>query len=172
MKTNYLIAMTLICAAAVWLGMTPESIAGDGHGHEGGHDAHHEAQPGAVGDDDQRTATELWAAIDADVERLRQTIDGGRLADVHQTAFAIRDLVNELSAKSTDLPEAKQKLLTNYVARVDEHAKNLDTYGDVGDAERTAAELGELEKRLWHMEKLYQKPASSDAHKGHSHESE
>ncbi len=161
MKPNYFVATTLICATALWLGMATDSPAGGTHGHEGEHDAAHGGHDAAANREDLQTAAEVWSAIETDVERLSQTIDAGKLADVHKIAFGIRDLTNELPAKSTDLSEAKQKMLAGYVERVVEHAKNLDNYGDGGDAERTAAEFAELEKRLGYMRKLYQEPASA-----------
>ncbi len=169
MKTNWMMTTMLICASAIWLATATESAASGGHEHGGELNAIHEANEDRASDEEQQTAAELWRAIDADIERLSHIIDSGKLADVHKIAFGIRDLAKELSEKSTDLSEAKQKMLAGYVDRVAEHAKNLDMYGDTGDAERTAMEFAELEKRLSYMRKLYPESPSGDAHEEHNH---
>jgi len=119
-----------------------------------GHGTHEEAGE-AEGGQPLSTVGAVWHAIEVDVERLEVTIESKEWTSVHELAFAIRDLAVQLPAKSTDLPEAKRKLLAGYVERVKEHANNLDTFGDAGNAERTTQEFARLRERLGYMKKLY-----------------
>ena len=156
--------VTLCGAVTLWAAGPVPGIAGEGkHGGEGHH--------GAGGGEAPRpeTVAGIWHAIDEQVAHLDETIAAGKLADVHKVAFAIRDLAKELPEKSTDLPEAKQKLLTGLVERVAEHATNLDTYGDGGKAKETAAEFTQLKKRLDYMRGLYPAADIGDAHEEDAH---
>lgn len=127
--------------------------AGRGYGDdaaESAHAAHHEAAqhvPDSI--------SEIWSAIDSEMARLELTVARGELSTVHGIAFEIRDLVRALPGQSGTLPDAKQKLLAGLITRVDEHAANLDRYGDADDVQNTTRELGELNNRLDHIRKLY-----------------
>ncbi len=101
------------------------------------------------------SAAETWHEIDRQLELLEATITNGQLADVHRLAFAIRDLAKELPDNSKDLPDAKLQLLRGYVQRIEEHAQNLDTYGDGGNQDKTSVEFEQFKKRLDNMRKLY-----------------
>lgn len=79
----------------------------------------------------------VWQAIDAKSADLKKTIDKGDLEEVHHHAFAIRDLVAALPAKSSALSAenlAKVKTGVKFVATL---AERLDASGDAKDAAGT-----------------------------------
>ncbi len=86
----------------------------------------------------------LWQAIDAKSLELKKTIDSGSLDQVHHEAFAIRDLVAGLPAKSGALPAenlAKVKSSIKFVATL---AERLDATGDAKDAPGTKQNFEKL----------------------------
>lgn len=90
------------------------------------------------------TSDAILQAIDAKSAELKKTIDGGKLDDVHHQAFAIRDLVNALPAKSTSLAAdklAKVKGETKFVATL---AERLDATGDAKDLAGTKQNYAKL----------------------------
>lgn len=100
----------------------------------------------------------LWQAIDAKSAELKQTIDRGALDQVHHEAFAIRDLVAALPAKSGALPAeslAKVKSSVKFVATL---AERLDATGDAKDAAGTKQNFEKLTSVLASLKGNY--PAS------------
>ncbi len=79
------------------------------------------------------TSAGIWQAIDAKTTELAKTIQGGKLADVHHIAFAIRDLVATLPAHAADLPADKQAKVKSGVKFVATLADRLDASGDAND---------------------------------------
>jgi hypothetical protein len=100
----------------------------------------------------------LWQAIDAKSAELKKTIDSGALEQVHHEAFAIRDLVAGLPAKSGALPAeslAKVKSSVKFVATL---AERLDATGDAKDAVGTKQNFEKLSSVLASLRGNY--PAS------------
>jgi hypothetical protein len=100
----------------------------------------------------------LWQAIDAKSAELKKTIDSGALDQVHHEAFAIRDLVAGLPAKSGSLPAeslAKVKSSVKFVATL---AERLDATGDAKDAAGTKQNFEKLSSVLASLKGNY--PAS------------
>ena len=100
----------------------------------------------------------LWQAIDKKSAELKKTIDSGSLDQVHHEAFAIRDLVAGLPAKSGALPAenmAKVKSSIKFVATL---AERLDATGDAKDAVGTKQNFEKLTSVLASLRGNY--PAS------------
>lgn len=90
------------------------------------------------------TTDAILQAIDAKSAELKKTIDGGALGEVHHQAFAIRDLVNALPAKSASLAAdklAKVKGEAKFVATL---AERLDATGDAKDLAGTKQNYAKL----------------------------
>jgi len=91
------------------------------------------------------TVPAILASIDAHRKDLAKTIADGKLAEVHEIAFAIRDLVAALPAKSQDLDASDLASLEKDVKFVAALAKRLDESGDDGDQASTEANFKKLE---------------------------
>ena len=94
------------------------------------------------------TAENIWKAIDQKTAELAKTIHGDSLSDVHHLAYAVRDLVAALPARSIALPtdrQAKVKSSTKYVATL---ADRLDASGDANDKVSAQANYEKLLKVL------------------------
>ena len=84
------------------------------------------------------TADAIWQAIDQKTAELKATVASGSLENVHHQAFAIRDLVAALPAKSPTMTPEDQTQLQNAAKFVSTLADRLDESGDAGD--RAAAQ--------------------------------
>ena len=94
------------------------------------------------------TSAAIWQAIDQQTAALDQVIKAGKLEEVHHHAFAIRDLVNALPAKSTTLTAAQLtqvKASGKFVATL---ANRLDTAGDAKNLGDTLTHLQRLKDLL------------------------
>lgn len=103
------------------------------------------------------TVPEIWKAVDQKSAELQKAIDGGSLANVHHQAFALRDLVAALPAKSTNLPADKQAAVKSDVKFVATLAGRLDARGDANDKGGAQAEYARLAKVLAHLRANYAK---------------
>lgn len=90
------------------------------------------------------TADAILQAIDTKSAELKKTIDSGALDNVHHEAFAIRDLVAALPAKSASLPADKLAKLRGSVKFVATLAERLDATGDAKDLAGTKANYAKL----------------------------
>lgn len=94
------------------------------------------------------TAAGIWGAIDAKHAELGTIAANGDLHQVHHLAFAIRDLVAALPAKSTSLNADGQTQLASGVKYVATLAERLDATGDANDRAGTQANVGKLDAVL------------------------
>jgi hypothetical protein len=90
------------------------------------------------------TADAILLAIDTKSAELKKTIDSGALDEVHHQAFAIRDLVAALPAKSASLPADKLAKIRGNVKFVATLAERLDTTGDAKDMAGTKSNYAKL----------------------------
>lgn len=102
--------------------------------------AEEEAAPLAIPD----TADGIWQAIEQHSAELKATIANGPLSEVHLHAFAIRDLVAGLPARSPTLPAEDQAKLEGEVKFVATLATRLDETGDAGDQAGSQANYDKL----------------------------
>ncbi len=83
--------------------------------------------------------------IDKHHKELTETVKTGKLSEVHQHAFAIRDLAKALPAKAN--PDMK-KMVENAVKKVSQLAEDLDKSGDAGDQAKTEANLKKFDAAI------------------------
>jgi hypothetical protein len=107
------------------------------------------------------TAPAIWKAIEEHSASINQALKENQLTSIHEHAFAIRDLVNALPAKSLDLSDEQKKTLQNNLSFVAQLATRLDKTGDANDKEGTQANWDKLEKILTGLRELYQTPQSN-----------
>lgn len=90
----------------------------------------------------------LMKEVDAELERLQNVAMFGPLHRVHNMAFGIRDMVQELPSRLKDLDAEKKEKLETSIKRVGTLAGLLDKYGDAGDAEQTKAVMPRFTKEI------------------------
>lgn len=90
------------------------------------------------------TSDAILQAIDAKSAELKKTIDSGALDEVHHQAFAIRDLVAALPAKSASLTADKLVKVKGEVKFVATLAERLDATGDAKDLPGTKQNYAKL----------------------------
>ncbi len=105
------------------------------------------------------TSTAIWQAIDQQAVALNKTIQSGKLAEVHHRAFAIRDLVAALPARSGSLPADKLAQIKTSVKFVATLAQRLDASGDAKDQVGTEANFKKLQEILAAIRAEYPKNA-------------
>ncbi len=88
---------------------------------------------------------EILITIDAKQIELHKAVSEKRLSDVHQFAFAIRDLAKPLLDKVSTDKRAKVEGTVNNIAKL---ATDLDTSGDAGDQAKTEANMKKLDGTL------------------------
>jgi len=139
MKTKTLLAMGL-CAA---IGLFATQTRAAEHEHKEG-EAHAKVQ---VPD----TLDGIWKEIHHHHQELKDTVKAAKLAEVHEHAFAIRDLGKALPAK---VPPEHKKHVENMVKKLSQIAADLDKSGDAGDQAKTEASLKKLDALLKDMEDM------------------
>jgi len=102
-----------------------------------------------------KTLPAHWSAIQNHQKELHEALAAKKLAGVHLIAFAIRDYVAALPAKSAKLSEEKQLTLKKSITRVASLAKLLDEAGDANDSSKVASLVNKLDLELKNIEGLY-----------------
>ena len=105
------------------------------------------------------TSAAIWQALDQQSAALNKAIQTGLFAEVHHRAFAIRDLVAALPARSGALPAdklAQVKTNAGYVATL---AQRLDATGDAKDKVGTESNFRKLQQILAVIRADYPKAA-------------
>src|SRR5260370_27674351 len=133
MKMTTILAMG-VCAAIGCLTTQP-SNAQDKPGHEEDH--------GKI--QIPNTKDGILKEIDKQYQELAGTIKANKLSEVHEHAYAIRDLAKALPAKTG--PETKI-MVENAVKRVSQLAEDLDKSGDAGDQAKTEPHLKKMDAAL------------------------
>ena len=109
----------------------------------------------------------VWTAVTDHQKELHGVLAANKLDDVHHHAFAVRDLVAAMPAKSNSLPAEKKTELTKSSSRIASLAKLLDEAGDGGDSAQVATLVTKLDGELKAIESLYPakdlKPAQANA---------
>lgn len=94
------------------------------------------------------TSEAIWQSIDQETDQLAAIIQAGKLEEVHHHAFAIRDLVAALPARSASLAAdklAQVKANGKFVATL---AERLDATGDAKDKAATESNFQKLKTVL------------------------
>ena len=94
------------------------------------------------------TSEAIWQAIDKETEQLAMLIQSGTLEEVHRHAFAIRDLVAALPARSASLGADKVAQVKSNTKFVDTLAERLDATGDAKDKTGTESNFQKLKAVL------------------------
>jgi len=102
-----------------------------------------------------KTLPALWTAIAEHQKELHDVLATKKLDDIHHHAFAVRDLVEAMPAKSGGLAPEKKTALKKSVSRVASLAKLLDEAGDAGDSAKVASLVVKLDAELKTIEALY-----------------
>jgi hypothetical protein len=100
--------------------------------------------PKAAGTGNFQAAAAVWKNVQAKAAALDKTISAKKLKTVHEAAFAVRDHVKPLPAKSRALSAADQAKLAKGVKTVASLAAQLDEVGDSGKQ----AEAEALNKKM------------------------
>ena len=136
---------TVTVATLLIAGMANAGIA---YAHEG-----EDHSPAAAGAKQSLPGTiaGIWQAIDQKTAELKQLIQSGSLTNVHHVAYAVRDLVAALPARSTDLPTDKQAAIKADVKFIATLAERLDASGDANDKAGAQGNYDKLAKVLTHL---------------------
>jgi hypothetical protein len=155
MKTKTLLAMGL-CAAIGFTTLTATTAFAQEHEH-----GEHEHAKGKI--KIPETVEGIFKAIGEQHHHLTETVKNKKLADVHQIAFAIRDLANALPAKA---PADKKKQVEGTVKNIAKLAEDLDKTGDAGNQAGTEANLKKLDGILKVLHTQFgKKMEAADDHK-------
>lgn len=105
------------------------------------------------------TSSAIWQAIDQQLAALSKAIQTGAFDEVHHRAFAIRDLVAALPARSGSLPSDKLAQVKANVQFVAALAQRLDATGDAKDKAGTESNFKKLQGILSVIRADYPKAA-------------
>ena len=94
------------------------------------------------------TAPAIWQAIDQQTAALGRAIQTGAFNEVHHRAYAIRDLVMALPARSNMLPADKLAQVKANLPFVATLAQRLDATGDAKDRAGTESNFRKLQQIL------------------------
>jgi hypothetical protein len=89
------------------------------------------------------TVAAIWQSVDRETEGMAKEMQTGKLGELHQHAFAIRDLVGALPALSASMAADKLAKIKSDAKLVATLAQRLDT---AGDANNKAAAESNFEK--------------------------
>ena len=122
---------------------TPPAVTDPQAGHD--HGEKKAEQPSA-------TSHEIWAQIAAKQAQLEAVMQAGDLAKVHVLAFAIRDHVVALEAKTETSNAAERDKIVDEIYT---SAGKLDEYGDSGNASAVKEEYRKFQQQLQALRALY-----------------
>ena len=94
------------------------------------------------------TAPAIWQAIDQQSAALGKAVQTGAFGEVHHRAYAIRDLVAALPARSGTLPPDKLAQIKANLPFVATLAQRLDATGDAKDRPGTESNFRKLQQVL------------------------
>ena len=97
----------------------------------------------------------IWQSIDNETAGIAQEIQAGKLGDLHQHAFAIRDLVAALPPRSASLPADKLEKVKSDAKFVATLAQRLDAAGDAKDKSASEANFQKLTSVLKSIRENY-----------------
>lgn len=100
--------------------------------------------------------------VDKKLSELDGVVAANKLADVHASAFEIRDALLTLPEKAKTLPADKQTALASALNRVKQDAKLLDKYGDANDAAQTKEVLAKFKAEIESIGKIVGPPPAAD----------
>ena len=141
MKTKSLLAMGL-CAAIGIFGIQSKLAAQESKDHQ-----EHKEGESKIQIPDTRDG--ILKEIAKHHQELADTVKAKKLSEVHEHAFAIRDLAKALPGK---VNSDHKKMVESAVKRVSQLAEDLDKSGDAGDQAKTEANLKKMDAALKTLE--------------------
>ena len=133
MRTKVILLSMLVVTLA-WMPLAATTSYADEHA---GHEHHQVESPTKHG----MNAEMILKEIHSEHQALAKIVTAKKLSDVHKTAFAIRDLANELPAQA---PADKRAKVQSTVTNIGKLAFELDKSGDAGDQLATEANMKKL----------------------------
>ena len=140
MKKTAMITTVLTLAVGIWLAPTTRALADE-----------EKEVPTVI----PATVPAILQAVTEHETELNKTIADKKLDEVHHHAFAIRDLVNALPEKSSDLVAEKLTKLKADAKFVTALADRLDKSGDAKDQAATEANFKKLQTILKEIKAMY-----------------
>lgn len=108
---------------------------------------------GRTAADSTSSVIELFSRIHENESELSQIISAGRLNEVGQKAFLIRDLLAAAAGRA-NVPLDQRAALEQHVSAVRRVAIALDKAGRAGDLDETKAQNSELQRELGIIERM------------------
>ncbi len=104
----------------------------------------------------------IWQDIKSKEQKLSETIEQGKLEEVHEIAFAIRDTAKMFLEESKGKPGVPVGLLMSQVSQIAPIAERLDEYGDANNKAKTKEQFSMLKNLLNAIEAQYPKGILND----------
>ncbi len=101
----------------------------------------------------------IWNSIQKKNDELKNIIETNKLKEVHEYAFAVRDLIKTLPDQSAGLGADKVDMLKMHIKEVEKTADLLDKYGDNNDMKNTKAAYETFNNHIQAIKAMY--PAES-----------
>ncbi len=125
---------------------------GHAHGSEPGHADSHGEHGGKV--EIPETTVAIIAEVDEQLGALDNVVAGGKLEQVHEIAFAIRDLLVALPGTMGSVSPDASAPLETALGKIRQQAALLDKYGDAGNAAQTKTVLVKFKSEIEGIKKL------------------
>jgi len=109
------------------------------------------------GVEEMMTPASIWREVREEEQELSEVIEDGKLGDVHEIAFTIRDLTKMLLKSSMGKAGVPMGILMTRVEQIGSVAELLDQYGDANDKLNTAEQFQRLQTLLNAIESQYPK---------------
>jgi Skp family chaperone for outer membrane proteins len=117
--------------------------------------AEKEAAPVKIPD----TVAAIWQSVDRETEGMAKEIQTGKLGELHQHAFAIRDLVGALPALSASMAADKLAKIKSDAKFVATLSQRLDAAGDGNNKAAAESNFEKLKEVLKAIRVNYSDPA-------------
>ncbi len=147
----------------------------------------HGAEHGEQVEEGKHPLKQLWAEINAARSHLHTLVETGELEKVHEAQEELSGLINQLSVKSQDFEESKQKRIKGTLKSMDKLLEDLHEVADAGRAEESKKKMEYLdsifsvlkaqypahitsgEKAMEEKESHHEERSESHEHHGDSH---
>lgn len=102
------------------------------------------------------TDTPAWVAeLRQDEAALGQTVEQGRLADVHERAIKLQTLLKQVVGQAGNLTPEQQQQLNEHLSAANRLVNELHHAGDAGDLSKTKAKFLEFQTHLRAVEGVF-----------------
>jgi hypothetical protein len=101
------------------------------------------------------TVAAIWQSVDRETEGIANEIQSGKLGELHQHAFAIRDLVGALPGLSASMAADKLAKIKSDARSVATLAQRLDAAGDANNKAAAEANFQKLKDVIKSIKENY-----------------